>query len=133
METIKIQEVPELKLWRVVEDYNYISAKYDIVVFIPKGELLDGNSVPWYMRWRFPKCKIGTMTASAIHDILCKYNINSIYIKSPSKYIKQSKVTRDVANLIYKEILDITTNENTEYWMYSGVELYRRWSNLWTS
>jgi len=107
MKTIKIKENIQKKKWEVVENFAYRTIDGKNIFYIPKGFLSDGASVPRIFRSIYPKCKIGYMTASVVHDFILEYIGD-----------------RDLADMVFREILDETTDETTEGIFYSAVRLW---------
>ena len=107
MKTIHIKENIQKRLWEVTENFAYKTKNGKHIFYIEKGFLSDGASVPSFARLIYPKCKIGYMTASIVHDFILKHTDK-----------------RELADDVFREILKETTNSRTKEIFYKAVHTY---------
>jgi len=96
--------------WKVYADYRYTTSG-GLEIDVPKGFETDLASIPWMFRWRFPRCRVDYATASVVHDAIL-----TLY----------TELGRELADKVFKEILDITTSEEVEEIFYESVSLWTR-------
>jgi hypothetical protein len=99
---------PKKGKWEVYSDYTY-TTKAGMTIEVKKGFETDLASVPFLFRWFFPKCRVDYATASVVHDWLLEQGLG-----------------REYADIVFREILDKTTDEETEEIFYTGVFIWSR-------
>lgn len=79
-------------------------------VLIPKGFRFDGHSVPWFLRWLFPKYHKDDLTAALVHD----------YLGETVAFHRFDRKWRDEQ---YTYVMNLyATNEFRKKWMPFGVK-----------
>ena len=115
MKQIPIIPNPSEKIWCTFADYTYTTKK-GIQIFIPKGFKTDLASIPLWFHWLYPKCRVDYSTGAVVHDAILK-----LY----------PDMGREFADTVFREILDITTDETTEEVFYESVSIWSRVKKWW--
>lgn len=99
---------PKLQKWEVYTDFVYIT-KAGIEIVVEKGFKTDLASIPSLLKWIYPKCRLDYATAAVVHD-----------------WLLVQKMGREYADSVFREILDISTDERTEAIFYDGVSFWTK-------
>lgn len=105
--------------WRLVTDVKfYVGDRSDNVwVYIPRGFLTDGATVPRLFWWLVPPLGRHGL-AAIVHDYLCEHE--TLYTEEGL-----TQITRAEADKIFNEAMRVSqVNRLVRYTMYAAVRLY---------
>ena len=101
-------------LYEVVRAFEYYSdllPPEDNIIHVPEGEVTDGASIPWFLRWLIPIWGVHG-AAAIIHDLL----------------YRKKKYHRKLCDQIFLEaMLVLKVNKLKASFMYFGVRLFGWW------
>ena len=92
------------------------------LVIVPVGFISDFASIPWWIRWLIPK--MGKYNrSSVVHDFLYQYG-------RLRKDDPHSEITQEVADLIYKKLMEAQKVANWRKWtQWKGLRIggFKQW------